>query len=190
MAVANPPVSTVNDNPISPWWVTLLSGIALLFIGIMLWTRPALTTLIIVQVMGWFFLFEGILNIIMIFVDRRGWGWNLFMGIIGIIAGLWIVNNPVAGSVATLVAIVIVLGVQALLFGAVSLVASFQGAGIGAAILGIVSIILGGLLLFTNPVLTAAAVPWVYGVFAVVGGIATIAGAFAQRSRQKKVVTA
>ena len=190
MTVANPSANTMNDNPIHPWWLTLLSGIALAFIGIMLLTRPVTTTLVLVQVIGWFFIFEGILNLIMIFIDRRGWGWNLFMGIIGIVAGLWIVNNPIAGSVATLVAIVIVLGVQALMFGAVALVASFQGAGIGTAILGIVSIVLGALLLFNNILLTSLAVPWVYGIFAIVGGIATIFGAFAQRSQQNRVAAA
>ncbi len=191
MAVANPPANTaLNENSISPWWATLLSGLALLVVGFFLLRRPVASTLVLTQILGWFFLFEGILSIVMIFVDRRGWGWKLFMGIVGIIAGLWVISNPIASAVWLLVWIVIILGVQALLFGATALVASFQGAGIGAGILGVVSIILGGMLLFNNVLFTAAAVPWVYGIFAIVGGIATMVGAFAQRSQQKRVVAA
>ena len=180
----------LNDKTISPWWATLLSGIALLIVGFFLLRKPVTSTLILSQIIGWFFLFEGILSIVMIFVDRRGWGWKLVMGIIGIIAGYWVITNPVAAAVWMLVWVVIVLGVQALMFGATALVASFQGAGIGTGILGVVSIILGGMLLFNNILFTAAAVPWVYGIFAIVGGLATIGGAFAQRSQQNKVAAA
>ncbi len=180
----------LNDNTISPWWATLLSGIALLIVGFFLLRKPVTSTLILSQIIGWFFLFEGILSIVMIFVDRRGWGWKLVMGIIGIIAGYWVITNPVAAAVWMLVWVVIVLGVQALMFGATALVASFQGAGIGTGILDVVSIILGGMLLFNNILFTAAAVPWVYGIFAIAGGVATIVGAFMQRGQQKKVAAA
>ncbi len=185
MAASNPPVNSTQEVSQHPWWFSLISGIALVAVGIALWNMPARSTVFLVQVMGWFFLFEGILSIVMIFVDRRSWGWKLFMGIVGIIAGAWIVQNPIMGSVATLVAIVIVLGIQALIFGTVALVAAFQGGGIGTGILGVVSIIVGGLLLFNNVLLTSLAVPWVYSIFAFFGGFVVIWGAFKQRSAQK-----
>lgn len=185
MAYATAPANTMDDNPITPWWVALLSGISLLIIGILLLTRPALTALVLVRFMGWYWFFTGILSLVMIFRDRQAWGWKLFMGIVGIIAGLWIVKNPIEGTVAALVAIVIVLGVQALMFGIAALAASFQGGGVGAGILGVVSIILGISLLFNNVLLTSMAVPWVYGVLAVAGGIAEIVGSFWQRSHNK-----
>lgn len=185
MAAATMPTDTRRDDPLVPWWMTLLAGIALVIAGFMVWRNPAGGTVFLVQVMGWFWLFSGIMSIVKIFIDRRMWGWNLFMGIVGIIAGLWIVQNPIQGAVAALVAIVIVLGVQALVFGTVALIGAFQGGGWGAGILGVVSIILGLLLLFNNILVTSLAVPWVFAIFAMVGGVAEIVGAFMQRSREQ-----
>jgi uncharacterized membrane protein HdeD (DUF308 family) len=176
-----------NDNPIAPWWLVLLSGISAIIIGGLLLFGPTIrTTVVLVQIMGWFWFFGGILNIVMIFVDRRGWVWNLLMGILGIIAGLWVVNNPILGTVTTLIAIVWVLAIQAIIYGIIALMASFQGAGFGAAVMGILSIVL-GIMLFSTQFLSAAVLPWVYGSFMLVGGIIAIFASFRQRGMQKAV---
>jgi uncharacterized membrane protein HdeD (DUF308 family) len=174
------------DNPITPWWMVLISGIAAIIVGGFLFARPVGTTLLLVQVMGWFWFFSGIMNIVMIFVDRRGWGWNLLLGILGIAAGLYIINNPVVGTITALVAIIWVLAFQAIAYGIISLIASFQGGGFGSAVLGILSIVL-GILLLGNTLLSAATLPWVYGSFMIVGGIIAIFAAFRQRGQQKAV---
>jgi len=172
------------DNPISPWWLVLLSGIASIIVGLALITRPAMTTVLLVNIMGWFWLFNGIMNIVMIFIDSRGWGWNLALGILGILAGLYIVQNPIISSVTALLAITYALSFQAIVYGVVSLVASFKGGGFGAAVLGILSIVLGAILL-AHPLMTAATLPWVYGSFTLAGGIVAILAAFRQRGGQK-----
>jgi uncharacterized membrane protein HdeD (DUF308 family) len=173
-----------------PWWGVLISGIISLVVGILLLTNTKTTTLVLVQIMAWFWFLGGILNLVMIFFDSRQWGWKLIMGIIGIVAGLWIIKNPIQGAVSTLVAIVIVLGVQALLYGTMLVIAFFGAGGWGSLILGIVSIILGFLLLFNNVLLTSLAVPWVFGIFAIIGGIASIIGSFMQRSQENQLEAA
>jgi uncharacterized membrane protein HdeD (DUF308 family) len=164
--------------------VTLISGVALVFIGIWLWSQPAQATLFLWQVIGWYWLITGILNIVMIFVDSTKWGWKLTLGIIGIIAGLWIINNPVWGAIGGTAAIVLVLGIQAIIYGIVALIAAFQGGGWGAAILGIISIVLGFLLLGNWGAATLVT-PWVIAIFAIVGGVVEIVVSFMQRSSQK-----
>ncbi|MCB0157934.1 MAG: DUF308 domain-containing protein, partial [Caldilineaceae bacterium] len=57
---------------------------------------------------------------------------------------------------------------------------SFQGAGWGAAILGVISIIF-GIILLGQPLLSAAVLPWVLGIFGIVGGIFAVIAAFRLR---------
>ncbi len=191
MAVASRPAGRDPniDNPISPWWLVLIEGIAALIIGIWLVVSPARSTLVLIQVMAWFWIINGILNLVMLFVDRRMWGWKLFMGILGVLAGIWIVSNPIAGALTVLATALILLAVQAIIYGITALIASFQGAGVGSGVLGVVSIIL-GVLLLSEPFISALALPWVWGVFAIAGGVSLILAAFSQRSAAKRLESA
>jgi uncharacterized membrane protein HdeD (DUF308 family) len=72
---------------------------------------------------------------------------------------------------------VIVLGLEGIIIGAVNIVRAFKGAGWGAGILGALSIIF-GLLLIANPAMGALALPFVLGIFAIVGGIMAVVAAF------------
>lgn len=181
-----PLASVPHDNHITPWWLTLVAGIAAIIVGIFMFTNTAATSVFIAQVIGWYWFFSGIMHLVMMFVDSRGWGWSLFLGIIGIVAGLWIINNPIAGTLGLGAAVVLVLGIQGIIYGIVALIASFQGGGLGSAVLGIISIIF-GIILVGNWFAATVVLPWVIGVFLVVGGFAAIFFAFKQKGAQKAV---
>ena len=63
-----------------PWWLTLMNGILALIIGAVLLWAPAKTKVetyqLLVFFLGFFWLFEGILDIVLIFVDHSMWGWK------------------------------------------------------------------------------------------------------------------
>jgi uncharacterized membrane protein HdeD (DUF308 family) len=61
--------------------------------------------------------------------------------------------------------------------GFMSLFAGFKGGGWGAGIIGILLIVFGCLIL-ANPVITTLVLPFILGVFGIIGGIAAIIGAF------------
>ncbi len=163
-----------------PWWLVLLEGIVALIFGILLLTAPGATLVVIVQITGFFWLIQGIFQIVGIFVDSSMWGWKLFAGVLGVIAGILVLQHPLWSAVLVPSIIVIILGIQGIIFGVVGLVIGFRGGGWGVGILGVLSIIFGILLLF-NPVLGTAALVLVLGVFAVIGGIASIVMAFQMR---------
>src|SRR5690242_6668938 len=83
----------------TPWWVVLLEGIAGVIIGICLLISPGMTTLVLVQFLGFYWLFCGILSLVSLFVDRTAWGWKLVGGILGIIAGLIVIRHPLWSAV-------------------------------------------------------------------------------------------
>ena len=70
-----------------PWWIVLLEGIAVIILGGLMWTKPFTTANALVFFIAIYWLVSGVISIVRIFFDRRRWGWNLFMGIIGILAG-------------------------------------------------------------------------------------------------------
>lgn len=174
-------VATQEKPPIQ-WWLVLIQGIATLLIGIFLLTDPVLTSRMIVFYISIYWLVTGVLSLVRIFTDRGNTVWKLISGIIGILAGWFLVSNITDGATLVFgIAAVIILGVQGIIMGIFGLVESFQGAGWGPGIIGVISIII-GLMLLGSPLGYALVLPWVIGIFAIVGGIFTIFFAFRLRS--------
>ena len=176
MATATKEVSA----PLIPWWLVLLQGIAALIIGIFLVTSPGITMTILIQFLGIYWFVSGIFSIVAIFIDSSGWGWKLFSGILGIIAGIIVIQNPLWSRILVPTVVVIIVGIQGVIIGIVGLIQAFQGAGWGAGVLGALSIVFGLILLF-NPVIGAALLPWVLGILGIVGGIMAIIASFRLR---------
>src|SRR5215211_873768 len=132
----------------SPWWLVLLEGIAAVIIGLFLLTAPGATLFVLVQVLGIFWLVGGIFRTVSIFIDTSLWGWKLVGGVLGILAGIVVLQHPLWSSVLVPAIYLIILGIQGLISGGVSLVLAFSGGGWGAGILGALSIVFGLVLLF------------------------------------------
>jgi uncharacterized membrane protein HdeD (DUF308 family) len=160
-----------------PWWLVLMEGVALLILGLLLLANPVKTTIIVVQVIGIYWLIAGIFRIISMFIDHTQWGLKLFSGIIGIIAGILILQYPLSSTLLVGNALIIVLGIQGLIMGTIGLIQGFKGAGWGAIILGGISILF-GLLFLGNIMGFTLSLPWAFGILAVIGGIASIIMAF------------
>lgn len=163
-----------------PWWLVLLQGIAALIFGILLVARTGITTLVLVQFIGIYWLVAGIFGIVNILADRSRWGWKLLSGALGIIAGIIVIQYPLRGAVVISATVIIIIAIQGIIVGAIGLYQAFKGAGWGAGILGMVSILL-GLLLLTEPLKFGLALPIIIGVVGIVGGIAAIVAAFRLR---------
>jgi uncharacterized membrane protein HdeD (DUF308 family)/predicted flap endonuclease-1-like 5' DNA nuclease len=175
-----------SDVPRTPWWLVLIQGIAAILLGLMLFSSPLATTVVLVQFLGIYWFALGLFNIVSIFIDRSMWGWKLFSGILGIIAGMVIFQHPIWSTFIVPSVLVYIVAFSGLFLGLVGLIQAFRGAGWGAGVLGALSIIFGLILLF-NPILATLSVPWVLGLLGIVGGIMAIFGAFGLRRLQKEV---
>jgi uncharacterized membrane protein HdeD (DUF308 family) len=164
-----------------PWWLVLLEGIFAAILGILLLIEPAATLVFLVQVLGFYLFLEGILRIVSVFMDSSLWGLKLGIGVLGIIAGIVVLNHPLWSAIAIPTYIVYVVGFLAIFEGIGGLIHAFQGGGLGAGLLGILAIIF-GLILVLNPLIGLVALPFVLGGFMLVGGIAAIVASFRLRS--------
>jgi uncharacterized membrane protein HdeD (DUF308 family) len=163
------------------WWLVLLEGIAAAIIGLFLLTAPGATLFVLVQVLGIFWLVGGLFRIVSIFIDTSLWGWKLVGGVLGIVAGIVVLQHPLWSSVLVPAVYVIILGIQGLVLGGVNLVMAFRGEGWGIGILGALSLVFGLVMLF-NVWIGVAVLPFVLGAVGIVGGVFAIVIAFRMRS--------
>jgi len=168
--------------PSFPWWHLLIEGIAGALLGLFFLTNPAATTVVLVRVLGWFWLIGGILSLVTLFTGEAGANkiWRLIGSILGIIAGFLVLEHPLLAAVTIPTVIVIIMGVVGLLIGGVYAYEAIKGAGLGAGILAVFSLIL-GLILLGSPILSALVLPSIFGAWLLIGGIAAMVGAFRLR---------
>jgi len=164
------------------WWIFLLQGIAGIILGLMLLTDPGATMVALVTFLGFYWLIMGILALVRVFVDRSiPWIWSLLIGIIGVLAGIFVVKHPLLAALTVPTVIVIILGLQGLAMGVLEIIGGFTGGGIGSFILGVVYVLV-GLLLLGSPMAAVLAVPLVFGVLLLVQGVGLIILAFRVRA--------
>ena len=149
----------------------LFGGIVSLLFGILLFTQTTATLALIMLLVGLSWFIQGIVTLLAIFIDKQAWGWKLFGGVIGIAAGLLVLQNPLTSTVAIPAVMAILLGIFGVLIGASALIAAFQGEGWGAGIFGAVSLVLGLLIMF-NSVVGGQMLVWISALlFVIQGGI-------------------
>ena len=165
-----------------PWWLLLMGGILNIIVGILLLVNPAKTAIAFAWVLGLYWFVQGIFVLVGMFLDHSAWGWKLIMGVLGILAGIIVMRHPIASAVVIPATLVLLLGIQGVIVGIISLVLAFKGGGWGAGILGAVSVFFGILLIgnFAN-LATVLTFIWIVGIFAIVAGIVQIVQAFRQR---------
>ena len=166
----------------SIWWVFLLQGLAGILLGVMLLTAPGATLLVLTTFLGFYWLIMGVLALVRVFVDRSvPWIWSLLVGIVGILAGIFVLRHPLLAALTVPTALVIILGVLGLVMGVFEIIGGMTGAGIGSFILGVINVLV-GLLLLSSPVAAALAVPLVFGILLLVQGVGLIIWAFRVRA--------
>jgi uncharacterized membrane protein HdeD (DUF308 family) len=158
----------------SVWWLLLLHGLAAILLGLMLVSAPAATLASLVIFLGFYWLISGVLSLVRMFVDRSvPWIWSLLSGVVGILAGLFVVNHPLIAALALPATLVVILGIDGLVMGVLDIVRGVKGGGKGAFVLGGFNILI-GLLLLSRPLSAALAVPFIFGVILLIEGVGLV----------------
>lgn len=163
-----------------PWWLVLLEGLVALIVGIYLFISPAPTVIILVSILGWYWLITGILTLITLILDRTDAAWRSLSALLGIAAGIIIIGHPLWSAAIVPGTLVVLAGVLGICFGFISLFWALKE-GWGAAVMGVLSILF-GLLLIGSPMVGIAILVYLLGALGVVGGLASIYLAIKLRS--------
>jgi uncharacterized membrane protein HdeD (DUF308 family) len=167
------------------WWVPVIRGVAAIIFGIIAFVYPGLTIATLVLFFGAWVLIDGIFRIVGAIGHRASdpdWGWQLVIGLLGIVVGLLTFHAPQI----TALALVIYIAAWALMIGAseIALAVKMRREIKGEwflILMGLASIVFAVLLLW-NPIAGAAAVIWLIAWYAVVLGILAIFFGFRLRS--------
>jgi uncharacterized membrane protein HdeD (DUF308 family) len=139
--------------------------------------------------LGVYWLIEGIFSLIRIFTHsgRAHWAWSLLSGILGIVAGILVLSQPMLSSMILTTTIVIIIAIQGILIGILDIVRGVQGDGAGAIVLGVLSAII-GIWLLVNATKAALALPILLGILTLIGGALLVYFAFRMRKFFKELL--
>jgi uncharacterized membrane protein HdeD (DUF308 family) len=166
-------VAIPHADSTAPWWLILLQGIALLIVGLLLLSAPGESLIFLVQILAAYWLVSGCFGLVAFFQDSRQGVWKLVFGVLGIVAGLVVLRHPLWSTYLVTGATVFFVIAAAFIMGFMQIVGGWRERAFGMAALGIVSILL-GLVLVVNPMLGATALPFALGILATVGGVISI----------------
>jgi len=180
---ANPDFCVMFGKGLFPWWLMFLWGILTLIIGVMFLRTPVLTTVILITLMGAFWLVGGLFSLGSLVVDRTNMGLKIFLAVINILAGSLILLHPFFSTLFILGFFVIFIGFFACFIGCCHLYTAFKNKDTGNGVLGLISLIF-GILLLVYPLLTVELLPFIAGGFCIVFGILAIFSSFMAKTVQ------
>jgi uncharacterized membrane protein HdeD (DUF308 family) len=170
------------------WKLYLAEGVALVILGFIAIIIPPLATLAVTILFGWLFLVSGIIGLVTTFWMRGapGFWWSVASGILAILAGIWLLAQPIAGALSltvVLIAFFLIEGVASIMF-AIDHRRELSGQWGWMLMSGIVDLVLSAMLLAGLPSTAVWALGLLVGINMVFGGMALIAMALHARKEK------
>lgn len=171
------------------WWFVLLRGIVSILFGLVALMWPGITFVVLVKVIAVFLMIDGIIAIVsgLFGIGKmKGWFLTVLLGILAIMVGVFILNNAaVTGAL-----LVVILGLWIIVKGIFDLISMFFIEGdfsdrLLLLILGIVEVLFGLIIVF-SPLMSAAVLTWLIGLYALIMGPVMIAVSIDMKSKAKK----
>jgi uncharacterized membrane protein HdeD (DUF308 family) len=115
------------------WWVLLLEGLLGIAFGVITWTNPGVTTLVLLLFIAFWALSTGVLRILMAVRLRKeieGEWWLILSGVASALFGLIVLARPGAGALA----MVLFIAVWSIVVGVFLVILSFRARSFGKAL--------------------------------------------------------
>ncbi|NDJ54796.1 MAG: hypothetical protein GYB68_17135 [Chloroflexi bacterium] len=186
-ATSIPSQETAREVLASFWWMPLVRGILLILFGLIMLFSPGSTLLSLIWLLGIYWIVDGIFGI---FEGLRGHTersrlWAIVGGVLGIVAGLIIVSNPIVAGVIGATFIAVLIGVTTVANGIMMIFAGRNGEWTWWGLVMGILYVLFGIFMFAHPLATVGALVWLFGFWAIVAGVAAIFLAFRVRGLAK-----
>jgi uncharacterized membrane protein HdeD (DUF308 family) len=167
------------------WKLFLVEGIILIILGMAAILVPPIATLAFELVIGWLFLFSGIVGLLTTFWMRNapGFWWSLFSAVVAIAAGIVLLRWPLSGTLSltfVLIAFFVIEGIVTIMY-AIDHRGQLSGRWGWMLASGVVDLILAGIIFAGLPGTAAWALGLLVGINMVFGGTAMIGMALAAK---------
>jgi uncharacterized membrane protein HdeD (DUF308 family) len=158
------------DTPANlDWTYYAIAGVVSILFGLAALFWPGLTLAFLVYLFAFFAILSGVTSLIQgVRAARAGRVWwpQIVIGLLGLVAGIYVLLFPGIGTIALL----LVIAFWAITVGTIEAVAGLFVADFALLIVGVISILFGFILL-ANPIYGALALVTVIGIFAIVRGV-------------------
>ena len=168
----------------TPWGLVLFEGVMGMMFGAFFLAAGGWTIVMLVGFLGLYWLISGLISIGGIFIDNRKWGLKLAVGLLGVLAGMLIFSHPLWSALLVPTALAIIVGAAGIIMGLLKIVHAFTGAGWSEGLRGVVSLVL-GILLVSSPYLAPKLIPTLLGAVLFLGGLVIVFMAFRVRRGEK-----
>jgi uncharacterized membrane protein HdeD (DUF308 family) len=166
------------------WVLFLIQGIILAILGLLAIGAPFLATVVVVKLAGWLFLIGGIVALASLFTGRGvpGSFWSFLSAIVSILAGIYILYNPLLGIAAFTLVLAAFFFAQGItqIFASLSHRRVLKSWG-WVLFSGIVDLILGGIIVSGWPATSTWVIGILVGVNLFMYGVALIMTALASK---------
>ena len=166
------------------WVLFLIQGVILAALGLLAIGAPFVATVVVVKLAGWLFLIGGVVALASLFTGRRvpGSFWSFLSAIVSILAGIYILYQPLAGMLSLTLVLAAFFFAQGLtqIFASLSHRRVLRSWG-WVLLSGIVDLILAGIIMSGWPETSAWVLGILVGVNLLMYGIALVMTAFASR---------
>jgi uncharacterized membrane protein HdeD (DUF308 family) len=167
------------------WKLFLVEGIILIILGMAAILVPPIATLAFELVIGWLFLFSGVVGLITTFWMRNapGFWWSLLSAVVAIAAGIVLLRWPLSGTLSltfVLIAFFVIEGIVTIMY-AIDHRGQLSGRWGWMLASGVVDLILAGIIFAGLPGTAAWALGLLVGINMVFGGTAMIGMALAAK---------
>lgn len=172
-----------NDLKAASWALGLWGTFSVIF-GALILAWPGITLKVFLIIVGIYLLSTGIVMLVGSLVNREGsWAGTALVGVISVVAGLYVFANP---GISALVALTVI-AIWAIAVGMLQIVAGFEGKNNWLQIFAGAVYTLFGFYIFANPAGGALALVWLIGLTTIASGIALVIVAFEANSAGKKL---
>lgn len=163
-------------------WALGLWGVFSILFGALILAWPGITLKVFLVILGVYFIATGLAMLVGSLVNHQGkWVLGALLGVISVVAGLYVFSNPGISALVTLS----VIAIWAVAVGMLEIVAGFEGKNSWSLIIGGTINTLFGFYIFANPVGGAIALVWLIGLSTIIGGIALVVTAFEAYNESK-----
>lgn len=168
-------------------WALGVWGVFSVIFGGLILAWPGITLKAFLIVLGSYFVASGLVMLVGSLVNRHGkWVGGALIGLINVVAGLYIFSNPLISGLVALY----VIAIWAITAGMLLLVTGFDGKNNWWMIIGGAIYTFFGFYIFANPASGALTIVWAIGLSTIFGGVANIIMAFEANSASKKLAKA
>ncbi|WP_286756956.1 HdeD family acid-resistance protein [Roseivirga sp. UBA838] len=184
--------STLSTN----WWTFIIRGVLALIFAVLAFVLPFSAVLALAIVFGAFAIMDGFFGIVgAVRRIKKGkrWGWLLFSGILGLLAGVFIIISPLVATIVLASFLWASIGLWSVFMGVTEIVTAIRlrkeiKGEIWMALSGVFSLLLGGIIiwmLLTQPEEVLLASGWLLGFNALFSAVTYFMLGFKLRKEMK-----